>query len=79
MTFTDWSRFRAWWSGGAEARRAVKWLQGYRGDAFWAAYKEGVWSRDLVEAALCRSHTLTPCRDRASTTSFRRTMTCAAW
>lgn len=41
----------------------VKWLQGYRGDAFWAAYKEGVWPRDLVEAALCRSHTLKPERD----------------
>jgi hypothetical protein len=41
----------------------VKWLQGYRGDAFWEAYKEGVWPRDLVDAALCRSHTLKPCRE----------------
>ncbi len=40
----------------------VKWLQAYRGDAFWAAYKEGVWPKDLVEAALCRSHTLKPAR-----------------
>ncbi len=40
----------------------VKWLQAYRGDAFWAAYREGVWPRDLVEAALCRSHTLKPAR-----------------
>ena len=41
----------------------VNWVQAYRGDAFWAAHKEGVWSADLVEAALCRSHTLRPARD----------------
>jgi hypothetical protein len=41
----------------------VKWLQAYRGDAFWNAWKEGVWPRDLAEAALCRSHTLKPARD----------------
>jgi hypothetical protein len=41
----------------------VKWLQGYRGESFWQAYKEGVWPRDLVEAALCRSHTLKPSRE----------------
>ncbi len=40
----------------------VKWLQAYRGDKFWQAWQEGVWPRDLVEAALCRSHTLTPSR-----------------
>lgn len=41
----------------------VKWLQAYRGDKFWDAYKEGVWPTKLVEAALCRSHTLTPARE----------------
>ncbi|MBI3664681.1 MAG: hypothetical protein HY236_00390 [Acidobacteria bacterium] len=40
----------------------VKWLQAYRGEKFWQAYKNGVWPQDLVEAALCRSHTLTPAR-----------------
>jgi hypothetical protein len=40
----------------------VKWLQAYRGENFWQAYQEGVWSRDLFEAALSRSHTLTPTR-----------------
>jgi hypothetical protein len=40
----------------------VRWLQAYRGDAVWKAQHEGVWSRDLVEAALCRSHTLTSAR-----------------
>jgi hypothetical protein len=53
--------------GMVERRRGgesgVKWVQGYRGDAFWAAHKEGVWPNDLVEAALCRSHTLKPARD----------------
>jgi hypothetical protein len=41
----------------------VKWLQAYRGEAFWKACQEGVWSKDLVEAALCRSHTLKPARE----------------
>ena len=40
----------------------VKWLQAYRGDAFWKAHDEGVWPRDLLNAALCRSHTLKPSR-----------------
>jgi len=38
----------------------VRWLQAYRGDPFWDAMNEGVWSYDLMQAALCRSHTLTP-------------------
>lgn len=40
----------------------VKWVEAYRGDRFWQALKEGVWSRDLMNAALCRSHTLKPAR-----------------
>jgi hypothetical protein len=40
----------------------VKWLQAYRGENFWQAYQEGVWPRELCEAALSRSHTLTPTR-----------------
>jgi hypothetical protein len=40
----------------------VRWLQAYRGDAFWRAHEAGVWSRELFETALCRSHTLTPAR-----------------
>ena len=40
----------------------VNWVQAYRGDGFWKAYYDGVWSRELVESALCRSHTLTPSR-----------------
>jgi hypothetical protein len=42
--------------------RGVAWLEAYRGDKFWDAMKTGVWSRRLFEAALCRSHTLTPAR-----------------
>jgi hypothetical protein len=41
----------------------VKWLQAYRGESFWKAYRERVWPHDLMEAALCRSHTLTPARE----------------
>lgn len=41
----------------------VKWVQAYRGDAFWKAYEEGVWPKELVTAALCRSHTLKPARE----------------
>jgi hypothetical protein len=40
----------------------VKWLQTYRGDKFWQACRDGVWPRELMNAALCRSHTLTPTR-----------------
>ena len=40
----------------------VKWLQAYRGDKFWEACRNQVWPRDLMTAALCRSHTLTPAR-----------------
>jgi hypothetical protein len=42
--------------------RGVKWVQAYRGENFWKAYKDGVWPQDLVKAALSRSHTLTPAR-----------------
>ncbi len=41
----------------------VKWLQGLRGDSFWKALADGVWSKDLMQAALCRSHTLTSPRE----------------
>jgi hypothetical protein len=40
----------------------VEWVQAYRGDKFWEALREGVWSRPLMDAALSRSHTLTPAR-----------------
>lgn len=40
----------------------VRWLQAYRGDRFWDAMEKGVWSYDLMKAALCRSHTLKPAR-----------------
>ena len=40
----------------------VKWLQAYRGENFWKALQDGVWSRELMDAALTRSHTLTPSR-----------------
>lgn len=40
----------------------VRWMQAYRGERFWAAMKEGIWSHDLILSALCRSHTLTPAR-----------------
>jgi hypothetical protein len=40
----------------------VKWVRAYRGDSFWKALDEGIWSRELMDAALCRSHTLAPSR-----------------
>ncbi len=46
----------------AGGETGVRWLQAYRGEAFWNAMLEGVWSRDLMNAALCRSHTLTQAR-----------------
>ena len=44
------------------AESGVKWMQAYRGEKFWEALKEGVWQHRLMDAALCRSHTLTPAR-----------------
>ena len=46
----------------AGGETGVRWVQSYRGDAFWEAHHAGVWSRELFEAALSRSHTLTPSR-----------------
>jgi hypothetical protein len=40
----------------------VKWIQAYRGDKFWEACRANVWPPELMNAALCRSHTLTPAR-----------------
>jgi len=40
----------------------VKWVQAYRGPAFWQALRDNVWPRELMDSALCRSHTLTPAR-----------------
>jgi hypothetical protein len=45
-----------------DGEKGVKWLEAYRGERFWKAHREGVWPGDLVEAALCRSHTLVPAR-----------------
>lgn len=47
----------------AGGETGVKWLQAYRGENFWKALREGVWSRRLMNAALCRSHTLTPAHE----------------
>jgi hypothetical protein len=42
--------------------KGVRWMKAYRGADVWKAHAEGVWAKDLFEAALCRSHTLTPAR-----------------
>jgi hypothetical protein len=41
----------------------VEWVQAYRGDNFWKAHEESVWSQAVFKAALCRSQTLTPGRE----------------
>lgn len=46
----------------AGGETGVAWLQAYRGEKFWDAMRQGVWSKRLFDAALCRSHTLTPAR-----------------
>jgi hypothetical protein len=46
---------------GGEA--GVHWLETYSGDRFWQAHHDGLWSRDLFDACLCRSHSLTSARD----------------
>jgi len=42
--------------------KGVKWMKAYKGAEVWKAHAEGVWPKDLFDAALCRSHTLTPAR-----------------
>ena len=46
----------------AGGESGVSWLQAYRGESFWQAFHDGIWSRELFEACLCRSHTLKPSR-----------------
>jgi hypothetical protein len=41
----------------------VEFVQAYSGENFWTACRDGVWPRDLMDSALCRSHTLTPARE----------------
>lgn len=43
--------------------RGVLWVEAYRGPRFWEALEKNVWPRDLFDASLCRSHTLTPARE----------------
>jgi hypothetical protein len=45
------------------AESGVRWVQAWRGEKFWEGLHQGAWSRQLMEAALCRSHTLTPARE----------------
>jgi hypothetical protein len=45
---------------GGEA--GVRRIRAYRHENFWKALDEGVWPEDLMNAALCRSHTLTPAK-----------------
>ena len=40
----------------------VRWIEAYRGPRFWDALRDGVWPKQLMESALCRSHTLTPAK-----------------
>lgn len=46
----------------AGGETGVVWLQAYRGEKFWEAMRQGVWSKRLFDTALCRSHTLAPAR-----------------
>jgi hypothetical protein len=36
----------------------VEWVQAYRGEKFWQAHEQGIWSAALFKACLCRSQTL---------------------
>ena len=71
MIFTGWRQTRGCWNGAKAASRGVEWLQAYRGDQFWQAMKDGVWSPRLFNAALCRSHTLAQARPGFHDIDFR--------
>ena len=51
--------------------KGVKWLGAYRGDAFWKAYHEGLWSHELLKPPSAEATPLLLC-GKASTTSSRR-------
>ena len=76
--FTASKPSNAWWSAGAAARPASQWIQAYRGEKFWDALREGVWPQALMDAALCRSHTLTPARAGFNESSPQSTI-CGVW
>jgi hypothetical protein len=40
----------------------VEWLQAYRGENFWKAHEQKVWSPEIFKAAMCRSFTRSPGR-----------------
>lgn len=44
----------------AGGEKGVRWIETYRGHRFWEAHEQQVWSRDLFDAALCRSDTIKP-------------------
>ncbi|MDP6598702.1 MAG: hypothetical protein QGI86_22940 [Candidatus Poribacteria bacterium] len=46
----------------SDGESGVEWLQAYRGEQFWQAHHDEVWSHQLFKSALSRSHTLTPGR-----------------
>src|SRR5262245_24241432 len=46
----------------AGGETGVKWVKAYRDESFWQAYREKTWPHELMEAALCRSHTLAQAR-----------------
>jgi len=46
-----------------EGEVGVNWLQAYRDDNFWKAFDGKLWSHELMNAALTRSHNLTPARE----------------
>jgi hypothetical protein len=48
----------------AGGESGVKWVQAYRDESFWGAYREKTWPHELMEAALCRSHTLAQAQAR---------------
>ena len=61
-TSTASRRCNAWWSGGAAARPGSSGCRPIAATHSGRPTRTGVWSKDLVDAALCRSHTLKPAR-----------------
>jgi hypothetical protein len=54
--------------GGESGVRSVR---AYRGENFWKGLAEGAWSRDLMQAAMCRSHQWKPPARGSTMTSLR--------
>lgn len=68
MIIMRWKRRSAWSSDAPAENAGVKWVQAYKGDAFWEAHHAEVWSRRPLRGSLKPAAIRWRRRDRGSMT-----------